>query len=396
MKYNIVVIPDIHWGVINPYTQLKELDFILEFLDSCKNNNINIDLLVIAGDYFECKLPLNSREAIFAIQWLNLLYTKCIDIGVKKIRMFQGTMDHDNDQLDAFKPLVDKSNPEYFKIFMKTTSEQTFEDLRCIYCPDETLTTSDYEEIYINEILSSNNIGFFHGSFDVVYGELLASNPSLMAKKNVIFRYDLWDKLIKGPMIAGHWHDGKQYDHLYYNGSPFRWKFDEDEPKGLSFIQYDTEDDSYYYKKIINPLSSQYITYEVYTNMYTSKEDYSRVINEINAILKSFEETPYLENKLRVVIHIIDDKVENDIFIASLRQNFINQKNLKITIKNKLKDKIKREEIKKNKERKMKYDFISDKEKEVPDKIREFIMEENDGADVPLDFIQKNVSKYIK
>ena len=401
MKYNIVVIPDIHWGVIKPYTQLKELEFIIKFLRICKKNEIHIDLLVIAGDYFDCKLPLNSREAIFAIQWLNHLYEECVYTGVGKIRMFQGTMDHDNDQLDVFKPLEDRFDPEltddpdYFKIFTKTTSEETLEGLRCIYCPDETITTSDYEERYVNEMLSLNDIGFFHGSFDVVYGELLASNSSLMAKKNVVFRYDLWDKLIKGPMVAGHWHDGKQYEHLFYSGSPFRWKFNEDEPKGISFIQYDTEDKSYYYKKIINPLSSQYITYEVYTNMYTSKEDYSKVVKEINDILKSFEETPHLESKLRVAIHIIDDKVENDVFITSLRQNFINQKNLKISVKNKLKNKIKKEEAKKNKERQVAYDFINDESKEVPEKIKEFVME-NVQADVPLEFIQEQFSKYIK
>ena len=34
-------------------------------------------------------------------------------------------------------------------------------------------------------------------------------------------------------MIAGHWHDGKQYDDLYYVGSPTRYKFNEDEKKGI-------------------------------------------------------------------------------------------------------------------------------------------------------------------
>ena len=365
-------------------------------MDSFKHNKIAIDLVVIAGDYFENKLPLNSREAIFAIQWLNRLCEKCIDIGVRKIRMFQGTMEHDNDQLDVFKPLENQFCEDYFKIFMKTTSEETLDGLQCIYCPDETLQTSEYEETYINEILSSNNIGFFHGSFDVVYGELLTINPSLMSKKNVIFRYDLWDKIISGPMISGHWHNGKQYDNLYYVGSPYRWKFDEDEPKGIGFVQYNIDDGTYFYKKITNPLSSQYITYEVYSNMYTSKEDYSRVISDINDILTSFNTTPWLDCKLRIVIHIIDDKTENDVFVSSLRQHFINNKNLKIIIKNKLKNKLKKEEVKKNIERKNKYGFINNKEKDVSEKIREFIISENDGIDIPLEFIQERISKYIK
>ena len=153
--------------------------------------------------------------------------------------------------------------------------------MKCIYCPDETIETETYENLYLDEILEPKDIGFFHGSFDVVYGELLASKPELMQKKNVIFRYQLFDKSIYGPMIAGHWHDGKIYDDLIYCGSPFRYKFNEDECKGLSFVQYDTEDKSYLYYRIQNPVCAEYITYEIYSNLYNSKDDYKKIIDEL-------------------------------------------------------------------------------------------------------------------
>lgn len=396
MKYNIISLPDIHWGVINPYEQLKLLEFIFQFIQECHNENIAIDMIVISGDYFDSKLPLNSREAIFAIQWMNSLYTLALEYGIKRIRLFQGTLDHDNDQLDAFKPMEKLSDDEdFFKIFTKTTSEETLPGLRCIYCPDETLQTNDYENTYINEILSIHDIGFFHGSFDVVYGELLQSKPELMNKKNVIFKYDLWNKVIQGPLIAGHWHDGKQYEHLFYCGSPFRYKFNEDEPKGFGFLQYNNSDNSYYYQKILNCMSSEYITYEIYSNIYNSKEDFNRAMNEIESIVESFLQTPHLDNRLRVMIYIVDEKTENDLFISALRQRFIDYKNIKIVIKNKLKDKLKKEAVKRNKERHEKFDFIYDKSKALPQIIHDFIYSIDDTANIPMDYIQTKCNQYL-
>lgn len=395
MKYNIITISDIHWGVIDPKEQLKSLEFIFEFLEKSITQGITIDMIVIAGDYFDSKLPLNSRDAIYAIQWFHKLYDLAVKYNVKRIRMFQGTMEHDNDQLDVFKPLVNEDS-EFFKIFTNTTSEETLENLHCIYCPDETIQTSEYEIMYVNEMLSVHDIGFFHGSFDVVYGELLETKPDLLSRKNVIYRYTLWDKLINGPLISGHWHDGKQYEHLYYCGSPFRYKFNEDEPKGFMFTQYDTESKEYLCKKIINPLASDYITYEIYSNMCMSQDDYTSHLANIDNILKKFSNIPYLNNKLRIKFYVVDEKTENDTFITGLRHKFINKKNVKIEIKNKMKEKIRRDVVKKNKERARTYEFIYKKEKEPSEIIQEFIRTNNPNVDIPLEYIQNKIHKYLK
>lgn len=395
MKYNIITISDIHWGVIDPKEQLKSLEFIVKFFEYSVLQGISIDMIVIAGDYFDSKLPLNSRDAIYAIQWFHKLYELALEYNVKRIRMFQGTMEHDNDQLDVFKSLVHKDS-EFFKIFTHTTSEETLPELHCIYCPDETIQTSEYEFTYINEILSIHDIGFFHGSFDVVYGELLDVKPELMTKKNVIYRYELWDKVIHGPLISGHWHDGKRYDNLYYCGSPFRYKFNEDEPKGFMFTHYDTETKEYLCKKIINPLVSEYITYEIYSNMCTSQEDYTSHLSNIDKILQKFEETSHLNNKLRIKFYVVDEKTENETFITGLRHKFINRRDVKIELKNKMKEKIKKEVAKRNKERNETYEFIYKEEKEPSEIIQEFIRTNNPGTDVPLEYIRSKVHKYLK
>lgn len=390
MKYNVITIADIHWGVIDPYSQLKQLEFIFEFLRNSNKSNIPIDLIVIAGDYFDSKLPLNSREAIISIQWFHELYHLAKEIGVKKIRMFEGTYEHDNDQLQVFHNLEDG---DFFQIFYETTSEETLPGLECIYCPDELLSPEEYELKYVDEIMKMHDIGFYHGSFDVVYGELLEAKPELLKRKNVIFKYALWNNTIHGPMISGHWHDGKQYDSLYYVGSPFRYKFNEDEPKGFGFISYDTEDHSYLYEKILNPLSSEYVTFELYSNIYHTQEDYRRVLQTIDAIVETFKMNTHIQHRLRIKFFIVDEKPENDVFLTGLRHKFINDKNIKISVKNKIKDKIKKDAAIRNKQREEKYGFISDSTLPTCEKISSFL-EQNDQY-VPKEFIEQKIKQYV-
>lgn len=405
-KRNILFIPDIHWGSIDPDLQWKCLEFIFNFIEECHNNDTNIDLLVIAGDYFDSKLPLNSREAISAIQWFHQLYQLCYKYDIY-IRMFQGTLEHDNDQLQAFQSLTNDivmdehtgekvTDTEFFRIFMKTTSEETLPGLHCIYCPDETLQTDDYEETYINEMLHIHDIGFFHGSFDVVYGSLLESNPSLAQKKNVIFSYEKWNKLIHGPLLAGHWHDGKQWDELHYGGSPIRYKFDENEDKGILFVSYDIETKDYFVHKIKNPFACEYITYEMYSIACDGKESYTRLIEDVEMEYKRLQEHPhdYVTNKIRIVFYITDEKPENDVAISALRKQFINRKDIKIVVKNKLKEKRKKEEKKKIEQLETDYNFIYEG-LPAPKVIEQFIRTEYE-AEVPLEFIQKKTSEYIK
>lgn len=406
MQRNILLLPDIHWGVIDPDDQWKALQFITESIQYMIMKGVYIDLIVIAGDYFDSKLPLNSREAIKAIQWFHELYSICYRENIQ-LRLLQGTFEHDNDQLQAFMPMTKipelnestgdwEDTSDFFKIFTTTTSEETLPGLHCIYCPDETLQTDDYEETYLNEILKIHDIGFFHGAFDVVYGSLLESNQSLREKKNVIFNYKLWDHVIRGPLLAGHWHDGKQWGHLYYGGSPFRFKFDEDEEKGILFVSYDTETHDYFVDKIKNPFPSEYVTFETYSNVCTKKDALTHLIDQVEQCYAQMQKPPlcYTKNRIRIVFHIVDDNPNNDITIASLRAQFINRKDIKLVIKNKLKKKRKTEEKKKIETIEKTYSFIHEKDS-YPETIRKFIEEEY-HENVPLEFIQQKFHEHIK
>ena len=324
------------------------------------------------------------------MQWFNRLYDEALSkYNVKKIRMFKGTEDHDNNQLEVFRCLEDENG--FFKLFNFNTYEETLPMLKCIYCPDENINAKDYKMKYIDNILMNPNIGFFHGSFDIVLPDIVVQLSEETSMKSIIFDYDFWSKFIKGPMISGHWHNGDELDSLIYIGSYERWAFNEEEPKGFGFIQIDTETNEYFYQKIINQFAPDYISYNIETNIYNSIDDYKKLVDIINIKLKEKNN----ENiKIRIVVNITDDKLENETYITSLRKFFINNKLIKIVVKNKLK-KDKNEIVKKkNIETKSKYGFILDKSISEAEKIQEFILATK-NKEIPIDTIESFIKKYI-
>ena len=129
--------------------------------------------------------------------------------------------------------------------------------------------------------------------------------------------------------------------------------------------------------------------------MLRTQENCNDAITNINNIVTEMKNNNIVENKLKIIIYIVDDKSENDVFISSIRQRFIGDKFVKLNIKNKLKDKIKKEQQQKTEERNIKYDFIYDKNKTPSEVIHDFVKATNDGYEIPIEYINKKVSQYI-
>ena len=386
MNYNILSFCDIHSGVFDVELQFGNMEIINEFISQYNS----VDLVVISGDYFDCKLPLNSKAAIYSIQWFHKFVNNCRSHNVKKVRIVKGTEEHDNDQLEVFRELEDDSG--FFKIFNHNSVEETLPGLRCIYCPDENIPTNDYIIKYLDNIISGVHIGFFHGSFDVVLPYIVTQLSKESNIKNIIYEYNYWKKFIKGPLISGHWHDGSVYEHLIYIGSFDRWKFEEEESKGFGFIRYNTDTNEYFYKKIVNKYAPIYKTFTIYSNNYNTIEDYNNLISLVNSTLEKYREEKI---KIRILIHINDDKSENESLILGLRQYYINNSLVKIVLKNKMKKEKKEEQIKRNIETRNKFGFILDKSKKESEIIQQFILV-NKGKEINIGTIENVINKYLK
>lgn len=383
---DVIIIGDFHWDALDAVKQYAESQWILKFIERIPK----LDLVVIAGDYFDNKILLNSRSSIYSIRWMGELVRICKAKNVK-IRIIRGTSSHDNNQLDAFNE-YEKDDSDFFKIIRTCTEEETFPGFRCLYCPDETIPTKEYLEIYQEQFLHGPyDAMFFHGSFDVVVPNIAIQESEMSGINNVIFPYQFFETLCR-VMIGGHWHNGDRHKHMYYTRSVNRWTFNEDHPKGFIYMTYDMENKSYRVQRIENIFTDKYLTYTISTNLYKGLQDYHDLMDDIDELL-GHTDSDILHIRIKIIIN--DEKIENENGLNVIKHHYMNEKRVKITLKNELKEKKKKEDRKKTDRIKSEFAFVQDKTKTPGQIIQEFILHQK-GRAIPIDVIDRFISKYMK
>ena len=367
MKYNIVATADYHWGAMDADKQLQESQFILDYL-----TNNKVDLFVICGDYFDHRLLVNSKAAINAMAFIQAV----INISQDKkftIVVMQGTESHDYDQLEIFRSFESPS----FKIIKETTFDETLSGLKCLYTPDETMISDDYYVKYINTINRDDiDIMFFHGTFDI---NAIGRNMHDQIP-NVLFDYSFFNRNVQ-LMVGGHWHNGDNYGKMYYTRSPYRWKFEEDLPKGFIHIEYNTSTKKYKLNRIENITTDRYYTFYVDTSLYTEINQYSILLSDVKRMLADGIE------HIRIKITITDDKELNNSCIDNIINEFQNSKQVKVVTENKYAKQIKKTHLEENNEYIDKFKYIFDGNNSISKIYQQFIFDTK-GIDIPLEEIE--------
>lgn len=382
MKYNILAIADIHWGAMDPDEMYDNLQYFLDFI----RMKGDIDLVVICGDYFDYRLTLNSKAALKSLRWFDELYNTCKENGVKRLRAIKGTREHDNDQWEAIHP---KETGDFFKKFYTCTSEETLPGLHCIYCPDETINLKEYEELYLKEMMTRHDIGFFHGNFDTLLPKMIVDQNLEANIPSIIYFKDHWSKVINGPLVSGHWHIFTDSDPLIYIGSYDRWAFGEEEDKGFLFIQYDTDDHSYYWKHIENPFARKYNTIIVDNTLCVTPDDFANLTQDIQELKKSDSDM-----KIRVVYQITAENDEASVNFAEFRNLVSSMRNVKIDVKDFVKKRNKEKQKEKVAISSGRYSYILDHPLEIVSNIHEYLLREK-NIDLSPETIDSIIGKYI-
>jgi hypothetical protein len=365
LKYNIVATADYHWGAMDAEKQLQESQFILDYLTSNK-----VDLFVICGDYFDHRLLVNSKAAINAMTFMKALINISEDKKFKIVVM-QGTESHDFDQLEIFRSFEN----ENFKIIKETTFDETLPELKCLYAPDENLISDEYYIRYIDVINRDMDIMFFHGTFDVnAIGRTLKDTVP-----NVLFDYSYFNQKTK-LMVGGHWHNGDGYGNMYYTRSPYRWKFEEDLPKGFIHIEYNTKTQKYKLDRVENMNTDRYYTFYVDTTLYVDINQYATLLNDVKHMLNEGIE------HIRIKVLITDDKELNNSCVDNLINEFQNSKQVKVVTENKFAKQIKEKHIEENNEYVDKFKYIFDDNNSLSSIYQKFIFDTK-GVDIPIEVI---------
>jgi DNA repair exonuclease SbcCD nuclease subunit len=243
MQITIAALADIHFGAcfsqtITLYNALKEQ--VIE-----RRQDTPPDIIIIAGDYFDRKLTLNSIEATLA----NDFMVKLTQIFPKTyILVLKGTRSHDLDQLHLFKPL----QGEYFRIYETVIIEYIL-GIRLLIIPEEYYPDKGIYEKFLSEKV---DWVVFHGMFKHAGGYTKLNNPNKICFSAEDFKGKVW-----GRVIGGHIHKPLTYQNVDYINSFDRWCHGEEEPKGYRVYTYDTTKHTVLSSEFIeNPHAHQYIT----------------------------------------------------------------------------------------------------------------------------------------
>lgn len=239
-----VHISDIHFGVIDPKVQFNILKE--QFID--KIANLKFDIVSIDGDLFDHKFLANSESVRYAGALVELLAQICRRNGATLV-LLHGTESHDANQLKLFYHYLD--DPTLDIRIVETARFEYIKGAKILCLPEEYGKGKAYYR----------NLLYFSGTYDSVFmhgnlkgGIYGADDEDLDAVRNPTFSIDSFSQCY-GPIIAGHVHVAGCFDkYMYYNGSPYRWIFGEEKPKGFMIVLHnlDTQEHYAHFEEIVS------------------------------------------------------------------------------------------------------------------------------------------------
>lgn len=384
MIYNILFEADKHWGATKPEDQYRS-SYILKKLLA----DLRVHLFVSLGDFYDTKLLLNSRASVYALRDMHDKAEICRMKGIP-MRVIRGTLSHDYDQLEVFSHLV--ADDDYdFKVFSNLYIEETLPGMKIAYCPDESINWTQWSDLYLDHFIEeSPNAMFAHGNFDVAMAKIALDNFRSDDSTTLVYDYHQLMRHLNGPIIAGHFHDGNTFEHLYYVGSADRWIFGEDHEKGYMLIQYDTEKRTYKVIRIPNFMAATYQTYNLYTHVCKDVDAYQEFIDDIEKILAV---DPSVRIKIKVKVNHIWPDTESQ--IVNLKYHFASHKRVNVVVEYMEKAKKKEEEKRIVTELSNEYSFLRDKSKTIPEKMQIWIKRRR-GVEIPLKAIEDIVNPELQ
>lgn len=224
-------ISDLHFGVMNPSIQYKILSE--QFLN--KIERLPLDIVSVNGDIFDHKFMSNSDTVMYAMKFIDDLVKIC-KANRTTLILIHGTAFHDANQLKLFYNYT--TDPD---IDIRIVESVRFENVKGkrILCIPEMYNMG---EAYYRGFLDNSGIYdsvYMHGTFEnSIYGK---NKEDLGSKREPVFSMDSF-KNCYGPVISGHVHVCQCLEnHFYYTGSPYRWCYGEEQPKGFLILLHNLD-----------------------------------------------------------------------------------------------------------------------------------------------------------
>ena len=378
MKNTFIVafIADIHFGAMKSdflYEQLK-----LNFLNVLEGKKV--DMIVFGGDMFHSIITMNYSTSHIVLMFMEEVVDLCRRNGIKYVRIIQGTMSHDNNQLHNFNIFENQSDVD-FKIIMSVSAEKLPNGIRILYVPEEYMENQDeYYDQYLR-VHKYYDFIFGHGMFKEVAFEAKNQLSEVTMSKAPVFDSKVFINSCRGPIYFGHIHTQTTIrDHIYYPGSFSRFKHGEELDKGWILCMYSIKSHRYIQEFIVNNMAPIYTTVTVEAEKYFMEHP-EKIVSIVNSIKADF---------IRVKI-VIKDQIDCAFALSYLNESFKTHSNIKVEIVNEI-------EFKKEKEVEglidkawEKYHFIFEKGITRVEKIQKFIETKYDKT-IPLEIIRDELN----
>lgn len=357
--FNVAVIADIHFGAIRPdqlYTELKE-----SFLDFIKDKYL--DMIVIAGDFFNSIISLNSQSALKAFKFMRELVEICEKNEIKYVRIIEGTLSHDNLQILNFQNYESNKKVD-FKVITTVREESLSNGLNILYLPEEYMEDPiSYYKDYICKPSKYYDFIFGHGMFKET--SFVKDDSESMISKAPIWDSKFLSSICRGPIFFGHIHTSQIIrKHIYYTGSFSRWVYGQEEDKGFYIFTYHMETGKYLTEFIVNKLARKFDT----TKVFLEKALETQTVDELIKRLKLFK-----VDNLRIQVLVEALQKDYSLPISIMKEYFTGKPGYKFELID-LREKAQHQQMEeKINKLSSDYEFLFDDNLPVQTKIHKFI-----------------------
>lgn len=318
MKLKYLVISDIHLG-----NKRTRSEFIINNLKEYLNVDIlkSIDVLFIAGDFFDRLLNLNSAETYEIMFFIRVLLERCSKCGCM-VRVLKGTHSHDFEQCRLFVNVYDCIKDTYnldFKYIDKLCIDE-IKSYKVLFLPDEWKPTAEMIYKDIRALLNFKKIQ--QVDLIIMHGMFSFQLPSHIKSPLIHNELDFL-KICKYYIHPGHIHTNAVFDRIYAQGSFDRLAHNEESPKGAYLCEIGEEDVKPRF--IENKNAKKYVTINI------NKKNLDEVILRITKLISKLPTDSHIRLKGSI-------ESEGILYIKKLQEKFFDY-NLSIKVLEKDKDK---------------------------------------------------------
>lgn len=218
-----------------------------------------LDLIIIAGDFFDRDLQLYQDE-VYEIQlWISAFLRMCKKRNII-VRYVEGTPRHDWKQPKLFVQLNEMLNIGADVKYFDTVDIEYIPllDINILYIPDEFKTTTQETQMVVMDVMRAKNLTTV--DFVAMHGAFPHQLPKASHAKAQLHDPDFFLRITKYFIFVGHIHQYSQYDRILAAGSTDRYSHNDEKPKGMIDVVVNRDTDLHDIRFIENKQASVFKT----------------------------------------------------------------------------------------------------------------------------------------